>query len=67
MNKKDLYYIVIEGTDSYAINEVGDPIIFLPEFVDKFLEKANTVFAKDNFVKISVYEYELIFTEMLEY
>ena len=67
MDKPNLYYIVIEGTDSYAINEVGDPIIFLPEFVDKFLEKANSPFAKNNFVKITVDEYELIFTEMLEY
>ena len=67
MDKKNLYYIVIEGTDSCAVNEVGDPIIFLPEFVDKFLEKANDAFAKNNFVKISVYEYELIFIEMLEY
>ena len=67
MDKKNLYYIVIEGTDSCAINEAGDPIIFLPDFVDKFLEKANDAFAKNNFVKISVYEYELIFIEMLEY
>ena len=67
MDKQNLYYIVIEGTDSCAINETGDPIIFLPEFVDDFLEKSNTVFAKDNFVKITVDEYERTFTEMLEY
>ena len=67
MNKKDLYYIIIEGTDSCATNEIGYPIIFLPEFVDKFLEKSNTVFAKDNFVKITIDEYERTFTEMLEY
>ena len=67
MDKKNLYYIVIEGTDSYAITGVGTPIVFLPEFVDDFLEKANDPFAKNNFVKISVEEYERTFTEMLEY
>lgn len=67
MDKMNLYYIVIEGTDNCTINDVGTPIMFLPEFVDDFLEKANNIFAKNNFVKISVYEYDLIFTEMLEY
>lgn len=67
MDKPNLYYIVIEGTDSCAINETGDAIIFLPEFVDKFLEKANSPFAKNNFVKITVEEYERTFTERLEY
>jgi hypothetical protein len=67
MNKQNLYYIVIEGTDSCAINDVGTPIMFLPEFVDDFLEKTNNVFAKDHYVKITVEEYERTFTELVEY
>ena len=67
MNKQNLYYIVIEGTDSCATNEAGIPIIFLPEFVDDYLEKSNSVFAKDKLVKITVEEYERTFTELVEY
>jgi len=67
MDKQNLYYIVIEGTNSYAINQIGEAVIFLPEFVDDFLDKANNPFAKNNFVKISIEEYERTFAEMLEY
>lgn len=67
MNKKNLYYIVIEGTDNCAVNGFGAPVMFSPEFVDDFLEKANNHFAKNNFVKISVEEYEQTFTEHEEW
>jgi hypothetical protein len=67
MDKPNLYYIVIEGTNGRAFDEAKCPIIFLPEFVDDFLGKANNTFAKNKFVKISVEEYERTFTEMIEY
>lgn len=67
VDKEYLYYMVIEGTSSRSLDEGGCPIIFMHDFVDDFLFKANDVFAKQNYVKISVEEYERTFTEMLEY
>lgn len=67
MDKENLYYITVEGTDCCIVDKVGNPIMFLPTFVDTFLNKANSPFAKETFVKISVEEYERTFTEMLEY
>jgi len=67
MDKKNLYYVVIEGTNSRVSNEMGRPTIFQHDFVDEFLFKANDAFAKQSYVKISVEEYEQTFTEMLEY
>ena len=67
MDKQNLYYIVIEGTSNRTLDERGCPIIFVHDFVDDFLFKANDAFAKQNYVKISVEEYERTFTEMLEY
>jgi len=62
-----LYYIVIEGTSSRTLDQAKCPIIFQHDFVDEFLFKANDAFAKQKYVKISVEEYEQIFTEMLEF
>jgi len=67
MDMKNLYYIVIEGTSSRSLDDVGCPIIFQDGFVDEFLLKANDAFAKQKYVKISVEEYEQIFLEMIEY
>jgi len=67
VDKKYLYYIVIEGTNSRILDEAKCPIIFQHEFVEQFLFKANDAFAKQKYVKISVEEYEQTFTEILEY
>ena len=67
MDKQNLYYIVIEGTDCRVLNGSGCPIMFLPEVVDDFVDKANSPFAKHSYVKTSVDEYERTFTEILEY
>jgi len=67
MDKINLYYIVIEGTNSRTLDEARCPIIFQNDFVERFLFKANDAFAKQSYVKISVEEYEQTFTEILEY
>lgn len=67
MDKPNLYYIVIEGTSSRILDEARCPIMFVPAEVDTFVFKSNDAFAKQNYVKISVEEYERTFTERLEY
>lgn len=67
MDKQNLYYVVIDGTNSRAKDASHCPIIFQPGVVEDFLEKENDTFAKHVYVKISVEEYERTFTEQLEY
>lgn len=67
MDKQHQYYIVIEGTSCCAFDGIGDRIIFKPVVVDDFLLKFNGPFAKNNYEKITVEEYERTFTEMIEY
>lgn len=67
MDKTNLYYIVIEGTDSCVLKANGEPIIFRPPYADYFLRDKCSKDAEEQYEKISVEEYERTFTEMIEY
>ena len=62
MDKSTLYYIVTQGTNSRIRNEIDEPVIFLSNCVDRFVEKAEDMYRSrylgSNFIKISVEEYE---------
>ena len=62
-----MYYIVIEGTDSCVLKENRDPIIFRPPYADSFLRDVASKDSNNEYVKITVEEYERTFTEMIEY
>lgn len=65
MDKKNLYYIVTAGTDSRIRNNIQEPVIFLSNHVDMFVELAHKKyedrFLMTDFIKISVEEYERTF------
>lgn len=67
MDKENLYYIVIQGTNSCILNENGDPIIFLSNHVDRYLEQAEVRNRGTIYWKVSVEEYERTFTEQEEW
>ena len=65
MDKKNLYYIITAGTDSRVRNDIEEPVTFLSNHVDRFVELAETKYKdsyrKTEFIKITVEEYERIF------
>jgi len=63
MYKANLYYIVLQGTDSCVSNESGEPIIFLSNHVDRYLEEIENTKPGAKYWKVSVEEYERTFTE----
>lgn len=62
MDKSTLYYIITQGTNSRVRNKIDEPVIFLSNHVDRFVEKAEDMYRDrylgSNFIKISVEEYE---------
>jgi hypothetical protein len=63
MDKPNLYYIVIEGTNNCALTESKEPLIILPEFVDALVYTANQGKQGDNYIKMTIEEFERTFTE----
>ena len=67
MDKENLYYIVLQGTDNCVSKENGDPMIFLSNHVDRYLEDIENKRRGETYWKVSIEEYERTFTERLEY
>ena len=60
MDKTGLYYIIVQGTNSRHRDESGNPVMFLSNHVDRFLEQIEA-HRGAGFIKITVEEYERTF------
>ena len=68
VEKSDLYYIVLVGTNDRALTQDTQPLIARPEAVDDTLNKAKDLAESRGvpdykFEAITIEEYERIFTE----
>lgn len=62
MDKPNLFYIVVKGTNNRAQTEMNEPLIVQKESIDDIMAPLT-----DSFEKISVEEYERVFTEEVEW
>jgi hypothetical protein len=60
IDKSELYYIIVQGTNSRYRNENEEPVMFLSNHVDRFLEQIEA-HRGAGFDKITVEEYERTF------
>ena len=63
MDKTKLYYIVQKGTNNRTTTNDRQPLMIVPEHIDDMLDKT----PPDEYEKITVEEYERIFTEAEEW